>query len=102
MRAYGNALKPGVALEGAIQAAGWPPWIELLDDDGSPCRERRLDFDTSARLLETVLLALERGDELVIHAVPAAGSASTCSIAGSGHDCRHPHRAFDLGSWTTR
>ena len=28
-------------------------------------------FDTAARLLETVVLALENGDEVVIHAMPA-------------------------------
>jgi len=30
-----------------------------------------LGFDTGARLLETVVLALENGDEMVIHAMPA-------------------------------
>ena len=34
-------------------------------------RELRLGFDTGARLLETVVLALENGDEMVIHAMPA-------------------------------
>jgi hypothetical protein len=34
-------------------------------------RELRLGFDTSARLLETVVLVLEGGDEIVIHAMPA-------------------------------
>lgn len=28
-------------------------------------------FDTSARLLETVVLVLQGGDEIVIHAMPA-------------------------------
>jgi hypothetical protein len=28
-------------------------------------------FETGARLLETVLIALENGDEMVIHAMPA-------------------------------
>jgi hypothetical protein len=31
----------------------------------------RLGFDTSARLLETVVLVFESGDEIVIHAMPA-------------------------------
>jgi hypothetical protein len=30
-----------------------------------------LGFDTGARLLETVVLTLENGDEMVIHAMPA-------------------------------
>jgi hypothetical protein len=42
-----------------------------LDDDGPPARDLRLGFDTQARLLETVVLTLEGGDELVIHAMPA-------------------------------
>lgn len=36
-----------------------------------PVRELRLGFDTNARLLETVVLTFESGDELVIHAMPA-------------------------------
>ena len=53
-----------------MQAAEWCLWIEPLDD-GPPGRELRLGFDTNARLLETVVLVFERGDELVIHAMPA-------------------------------
>ncbi|ASR56465.1 toxin [Cellulomonas sp. PSBB021] len=71
MRVHRNALKHGVAQDDAIQAAQWPLWIEPLDDDGPPYRELRLGFDTQARLLETVVLVLDGGDELVIHAMPA-------------------------------
>lgn len=71
MRVHRSALKHGVAREDAIQAAEWPLWIEPLDDDGPPYRELRLGFDTQARLLETVVLTLEGGDELVIHAMAA-------------------------------
>lgn len=71
MRVHRSALKHGVAQEDAIQAAEWSVWIEPLDDDGTPFRELRLGFDTQARLLETVVLVLEGGDELVIHAMPA-------------------------------
>lgn len=46
-------------------------WIEPFDDDGPPYREVRLGFDTVARLLETVVLILETGKEMVIHAMPA-------------------------------
>lgn len=56
--------------EDAAQAADWSQWIEPLDDDW-PRRELRLGFDTHARLLETVVLILESGEELVIHAMPA-------------------------------
>jgi hypothetical protein len=31
----------------------------------------RLGFDTRARLLETVVLIFDNGEELVIHAMPA-------------------------------
>ncbi|MFN8075247.1 MAG: hypothetical protein U0Q15_07475 [Kineosporiaceae bacterium] len=56
--------------EDATHAAEWPTWIEPLDDE-SPTRELRLGFDTRARLLETVVLVFEGGEELVIHAMPA-------------------------------
>ena len=55
----------------ALQAAGWPQWIEPLQDDDWPHRELRLGFDTQARLLETVVLIFDSGEELVIHAMPA-------------------------------
>ena len=45
--------------------------IEPLDDDGPPDRELRLGFDSNARLLETVVLLFARGDEMIIHAMPA-------------------------------
>lgn len=54
-----------------MQAADWPLWVEPLDDAERPHRELRLGFDAQARLLETVVLILESGDELVIHAMPA-------------------------------
>jgi hypothetical protein len=66
-----SALKHGVSSEDAIQAAGWSPWIEPLDEDGPPNRELRLGFDTRARLLETVVLVFESGDDIVIYAMPA-------------------------------
>ena len=70
MRVHRSALKHGVSAEDAIQAAEWSLWIEPLDDDGPPQRELRLGFDTGARLLETVVLVLESGGELIIHAMP--------------------------------
>ncbi|HBX79643.1 MAG TPA: toxin [Propionibacteriaceae bacterium] len=71
MRVHPSALKHGVAAEDAEQAAEWPLWLEPLTEDESPVRELRLGFDTQARLLETVVLILSPGDEVVIHAMPA-------------------------------
>ncbi|WP_255555840.1 ribbon-helix-helix domain-containing protein [Tessaracoccus palaemonis] len=55
----------GIDPKDAIQAATWPTWIEDLDDD-SPGRQPRLGFDTRGRLLETVVLVFDSGNELVI------------------------------------
>ena len=71
MRVHPSALKHGVSEEDAIQAAEWSLWIEPLDDDAQPQRELRLGFDTRARMLETVVLVFDSGDEMVIHAMPA-------------------------------
>jgi hypothetical protein len=71
VRVHKSALKHGVSPEDAIQAAQWSLWIEPIDADGPPYRELRLGFDTVTRLLETVVLVLETGEELVIHAMPA-------------------------------
>ncbi len=71
MKVHPSALKHGVTAEDAIQAAEWSLWIEPLGDDGPPTRELHLGFDTRALLLETVVLILESGDELIIHAMPA-------------------------------
>ena len=71
MKVHPSALKHGVSSEDAIQAAEWSLWIEPLDEHGPPERELRLGFDTRARLLETVVLIFESGDEMVIHAMPA-------------------------------
>ncbi len=71
MKVHRSALKHGVSSEDAMQAADWSQWIEPLEDDDWPHRELRLGFDTQARLLETVVLIFESGEELVIHAMPA-------------------------------
>lgn len=57
MKVHPSALKHGVSSQEAIQAAEWSLWIEPLD--------------TRARLLETVVLVFESGEEVVIHAMPA-------------------------------
>lgn len=71
MKVHDSALKHGVTAEDAVQAADWPLWVEPLDEETWPNRELRLGFDTQARLLETVVLVFESGDEMVIHAMPA-------------------------------
>ena len=70
MRVHETALKHGVAADDSVQAASWPIWVEELDDD-SPARQLRLGFDTQGRLLETVVLVFDSGNELVIHAMKA-------------------------------
>jgi hypothetical protein len=70
VKVHDSALKHSVLPEDAIQAATWPAWIEDLDED-SPARQLRLGFDTRGRLLETVVLTFDSGDELVIHAMKA-------------------------------
>jgi hypothetical protein len=65
-----SALKHGVGPADAIQAASWALWVADLDDD-SPGRQLRLGFDTQGRLLETVVLTFDSGNELVIHAMNA-------------------------------
>lgn len=57
--------------EDAVQSADWPLWVEPIEDNDWPRRELRLGFDTQARLLETIVLIFESGDEMVIHAMPA-------------------------------
>ena len=57
--------------EDADHAAQWAQWVEPLEADDWLHRELRLGFDTRARLLETIVLVFENGNELVIHAMPA-------------------------------
>jgi len=70
VRVHPSARKHGIEVRDAIQAATWAIWIEELDDD-SPARQLRLGFDTHGRLLETVVLVFDSGNELVIHAMKA-------------------------------
>lgn len=70
MNVHDAARKHGIAPDDAIHAATWPIWIVDLDDD-SPARQLRLGFDTQGRLLETVVLAFDSGNELIIHAMKA-------------------------------
>jgi len=70
MRVNDSALKHGISEEDAVQAATWALWVEDLDEN-SPARQLRLGFDTRGRLLETVVLVFDSGNELVIHAMKA-------------------------------
>lgn len=70
MKVHAAALKHGISSEDAAQAAAWPVWIDYLDDN-TPARQLRLGFDTQGRLLETVVLVFDSGNELVIHAMKA-------------------------------
>lgn len=70
MRVHDSALKHGIDPDDAIQAASWSLWIVDLDED-NPSRQLRLGFDTRGRLLETVVLVFDSGNELVIHAMKA-------------------------------
>ncbi|MDO5698365.1 MAG: toxin [Dermatophilus congolensis] len=71
MKVHPSARKHGIPDDDILQAAYWSAWIEPLQEDDWPHRELRLGFDTQARLLETVVLVFESGNELVIHAMPA-------------------------------
>lgn len=70
MKVHDSALKHGVSPEDGVHAATWALWVEDLDDD-SPARQLRLGFDTQGRLVETVVLTFDSGNELLIHAMKA-------------------------------
>lgn len=63
-----SALKHGISADDAILAATqYVVTVELAED-----RELRLGFDSSGRLLETVVIVLNKGPQrVVIHAMPA-------------------------------
>lgn len=71
MKVHRSALKHGVVPRDAVQAADLSLWIEPLEDEEWPHRELRLGFDTEGRLLETVVLVFQSGEEMVIHAMTA-------------------------------
>ena len=71
MKIHPSARKHGIGDEDAVQAAYWAQWVEPLENDDWPHRELSLGFDTHGRLLETVVLVFQSGNELVIHAMPA-------------------------------
>ncbi|MET3807244.1 hypothetical protein ABIB25_004267 [Nakamurella sp. UYEF19] len=70
MRVHDSARKHGIDPEDAVYAATWPLWTDERDED-SPAQQLRLGFVTRGRLLETVVLVFDSGEELVIHAMKA-------------------------------
>lgn len=74
MKVHDSALKHGIQPEDAIHVLtpteNGAVWVEDLDDD-SPARQLRWGFDTRGRLVETVVLVFDSGNELIIHAMKA-------------------------------
>lgn len=70
MEIHRSARKHGIDDADIVQAAGGFLVAYPIDDD-APARELRLGFDTHGRLLEIVVLLLDGGVELVIHAMKA-------------------------------
>lgn len=70
MEVHRSARKHGVGDADIIEAATRYV-VAYLIGDGDPPRELRLGFDTSGRLLETVVLLLDDDRELTIHAMRA-------------------------------
>jgi hypothetical protein len=67
---HNAALKHGVDPTEAQRVAEHPVYVAYLDED-SPARQLRLGFDSSGRLIETVVLQFDSGNELLIHAMKA-------------------------------
>lgn len=57
-----------MSVDDGVAAAQHPVFVSYLDDE-SPARQLRLGFDSSGRLLETVVLVFDSGNELLIHAM---------------------------------
>lgn len=70
MQVHSSALKHGITETDAIHAAEHPVYVADLGN-ASPARQLRLGFDGAGRLLETVVLTFDSGNELVIHAMKA-------------------------------
>jgi hypothetical protein len=65
-----SARKHGLSDDNITQAAT-DYLIAYPIDDNQPARELRLGFDSAGRLPEIVVLLLDDGSELVIHATKA-------------------------------
>lgn len=73
MKVHNSALRHGIVRGDAIRVAQYPLWVDFLDEE-SPSRQLRLGFDTKGRMLETVVLVFDSGDELIIHAMKIRAS----------------------------
>jgi len=71
VRVHKSARRHGVT-DSDMYAAVESPLLSIALDDESPQRQLLLGFDTSARLLELIVLAFDDGREpILIHAMPA-------------------------------
>ena len=70
MDVHRSARKHGID-DNDIRHAAQQYLIAYTIDDDQPARELRLGFDTHGRLLEIVILLLDDGTELAIHAMKA-------------------------------
>lgn len=68
MRVHPSALKHGINETDARAVASAPTVVYVLDEN-EPWRELRLGFDSTARLLEVVVLISAEDEEIVIHAM---------------------------------
>jgi len=78
-----SARKHGVG-DGDIRQAGNNYLIAYRLDDDRPVRELRLGFDRTGRLLEIVVLLLDDGSKMAIHAKKVGPSILTCCHDTSG------------------
>ncbi len=67
---HSSARKHGV-IDKDIQQAARHVLVAYLIEDDRPARELRLGFDSTGRLLEVVVLLLDNGREMAIHAMKA-------------------------------
>ncbi len=70
MEVHRSARKHGIS-DHDIHTAARNDLVAYAIDDDQPARELRLGFDNRGRLLEIVVLLLDDGVELVIHAMKA-------------------------------
>jgi hypothetical protein len=65
-----SAYKHGVSADDALHAAGHALTVYPVGEDDEPPRELRLGPDRAGNLLELVVLLLDDGRNLIIHAMP--------------------------------
>ncbi|MGI8626728.1 MAG: hypothetical protein ACR2J5_09190 [Geodermatophilaceae bacterium] len=70
MEIHSSARKHGVS-DKDIRHAARHSLVAFLIEDDQPPRELRLGFDSTGRLLEVVVLLLDDGRQMAIHAMKA-------------------------------